>query len=224
MIYCILCNFAVCFCHCLLFHCCVGRDCFTHNILNDIHNNWKTCEAVRIRCLGVPTVNMKNVCNQLEGADLLCKSNKLYYNIDAKHQTMAKYSCNHTVLNDIHNNWKTCEAVRIWCLGVPTVDTKNVCNQLDVFCLDAGSTKDGSYATLLVRSPISVAAAVTYMITQLSDEKKLLRGLRSSKHSIYPWLLELLREPLGTHTKINTYLVRKRGGAEELMQPLKFIL
>ncbi|RZC53758.1 hypothetical protein C5167_012614 [Papaver somniferum] len=44
----------------------LGRDGFTHNILNDIHNNWKTCEAVRIRCLGVPTVDMKNVWNQLE--------------------------------------------------------------------------------------------------------------------------------------------------------------
>ncbi|KAI3895471.1 hypothetical protein MKW92_020539 [Papaver armeniacum] len=38
----------------LLFHWCAGRDGFTHNILNDIHNNWKTCEAARIRCLGVP--------------------------------------------------------------------------------------------------------------------------------------------------------------------------
>ncbi|MCL7046510.1 hypothetical protein MKW94_027409 [Papaver nudicaule] len=44
----------------------LGRDGFTHNMLNDIHNNWKTCEAVRVRCLGVPTVDMKNVCNQLE--------------------------------------------------------------------------------------------------------------------------------------------------------------
>ncbi|KAI3883545.1 hypothetical protein MKW92_044352 [Papaver armeniacum] len=44
----------------------LGRDGFTHHILNDIHNNWKTCLAVRIRCLGVPTVDMNNVCNQLE--------------------------------------------------------------------------------------------------------------------------------------------------------------
>ncbi|KAI3883543.1 hypothetical protein MKW92_044350 [Papaver armeniacum] len=50
----------------------LGRDGFTHNILNDIHNNWKTCEAARIRCLGVPTVNMKNVCNQLERHPSCC--------------------------------------------------------------------------------------------------------------------------------------------------------
>ncbi|KAF9609876.1 hypothetical protein IFM89_018961 [Coptis chinensis] len=44
----------------------LGRDGLTHNMLNDIHNNWKHAEAVRIKCLGVPTVNMKNICTQLE--------------------------------------------------------------------------------------------------------------------------------------------------------------
>ncbi|KAH7577827.1 hypothetical protein JRO89_XS01G0304700 [Xanthoceras sorbifolium] len=51
---------------CLLVHCFVGRDGLTHNMLNDIHNHWKHAEATRIRCLGVPTVDMKNVCTQLE--------------------------------------------------------------------------------------------------------------------------------------------------------------
>ncbi|KAF7825966.1 CRS2-associated factor 1, mitochondrial [Senna tora] len=44
----------------------LGRDGLTHNMLNDIHNHWKTAEAVRITCMGVPTVDMKNVCAQLE--------------------------------------------------------------------------------------------------------------------------------------------------------------
>ncbi|CAI0470565.1 unnamed protein product [Linum tenue] len=44
----------------------LGRDGFTHNMLNDIHNNWRSAEAVRIKCLGVPTVDMKNICSQLE--------------------------------------------------------------------------------------------------------------------------------------------------------------
>ncbi|KAI3833889.1 hypothetical protein MKX03_012377 [Papaver bracteatum] len=56
----------------------LGRDGFTHNILNDIHNNWKTCEAVRIRCLGVPTVDMKNVCNQLEYVNRIRQVVRLY--------------------------------------------------------------------------------------------------------------------------------------------------
>ncbi|XP_047310873.1 CRS2-associated factor 1, mitochondrial [Impatiens glandulifera] len=44
----------------------LGRDGLTHNMLNDIHNNWKNGEAVRIKCMGVPTVDMKNICHQLE--------------------------------------------------------------------------------------------------------------------------------------------------------------
>ncbi|PKA50736.1 CRS2-associated factor 1, mitochondrial [Apostasia shenzhenica] len=44
----------------------LGRDGLTHNMLNDIHNNWKHAEAVRVKCLGVPTIDMKNVCDQLE--------------------------------------------------------------------------------------------------------------------------------------------------------------
>ncbi|KAL7158594.1 hypothetical protein ABFS83_02G154700 [Erythranthe nasuta] len=44
----------------------LGRDGLTHNMLNDIHNHWKHAEGVRIKCMGVPTVNMKNVCTQLE--------------------------------------------------------------------------------------------------------------------------------------------------------------
>lgn len=44
----------------------LGRDGLTHNMLNDIHNHWKNAEAVRIKCMGVPTVDMKNICAQLE--------------------------------------------------------------------------------------------------------------------------------------------------------------
>lgn len=51
----------------------VGRDGLTHNMLNDIHNHWKHEEAVRIKCLGVPTIDMKNVCTQLEVPILLLR-------------------------------------------------------------------------------------------------------------------------------------------------------
>lgn len=44
----------------------LGREGLTHNMLNDVHNNWKHSQAVRIKCMGVPTVDMKNVCDQLE--------------------------------------------------------------------------------------------------------------------------------------------------------------
>ncbi|KAH6830788.1 RNA-binding CRS1 / YhbY domain-containing protein [Perilla frutescens var. hirtella] len=44
----------------------LGRDGLTHNMLDVIHNHWKNAEAVRIKCMGVPTVDMKNICTHLE--------------------------------------------------------------------------------------------------------------------------------------------------------------
>ncbi|XP_057753872.1 CRS2-associated factor 1, mitochondrial [Arachis stenosperma] len=44
----------------------LGRDGLTHNMLDVIHKHWKYSEVVRIKCMGVPTVDMKNVCTQLE--------------------------------------------------------------------------------------------------------------------------------------------------------------
>ncbi|CAO2835000.1 unnamed protein product [Amaranthus hypochondriacus] len=44
----------------------LGRDGLTHNMLNDIHNHWKHDEAIRIKCMGVPTIDMNNVCSQIE--------------------------------------------------------------------------------------------------------------------------------------------------------------
>ncbi|XP_024018027.1 CRS2-associated factor 2, mitochondrial isoform X2 [Morus notabilis] len=44
----------------------LGKEGVTHNMLDDIHNHWKRAEAVRIKCLGVPTLDMDNVCSHLE--------------------------------------------------------------------------------------------------------------------------------------------------------------
>ncbi|CAA7017334.1 unnamed protein product [Microthlaspi erraticum] len=38
----------------------------THNMLNDIYNHWKHAETVRVKCLGVPTLDMENVIFHLE--------------------------------------------------------------------------------------------------------------------------------------------------------------
>ncbi|KAF9589221.1 hypothetical protein IFM89_020659, partial [Coptis chinensis] len=43
-----------------------GKGGVTHNLLDDIHNHWKRAEAVRIKCLGAPTLDMDNVCYHLE--------------------------------------------------------------------------------------------------------------------------------------------------------------
>ncbi|KAH7860059.1 hypothetical protein Vadar_008647 [Vaccinium darrowii] len=44
----------------------LGNGGVTHNMIEDIHNHWKRAEAVRIKCLGVPTLDMDNVCLHLE--------------------------------------------------------------------------------------------------------------------------------------------------------------
>ncbi|PSR85342.1 CRS2-associated factor 2 like [Actinidia chinensis var. chinensis] len=44
----------------------LGNVGVTHNMIEDIHSHWKRAEAVRIKCLGVPTLDMDNVCFHLE--------------------------------------------------------------------------------------------------------------------------------------------------------------
>ncbi|KAG5024461.1 hypothetical protein AAZX31_08G035100 [Glycine max] len=44
----------------------IGRDGLTHNMLDNIHAHWKRRRACKIRCKGVCTVDMDNVCHQLE--------------------------------------------------------------------------------------------------------------------------------------------------------------
>ncbi|KAJ7963839.1 CRS2-associated factor 1 [Quillaja saponaria] len=44
----------------------LGKGGVTHNMLDDIHNHWKRAEAVRIKCLGVPTLDMDSICFHLE--------------------------------------------------------------------------------------------------------------------------------------------------------------
>jgi RNA-binding protein YhbY len=44
----------------------LGKGGVTHNMIDDIHNHWKKAEAVRIKCLGVPTLDMDNICFHLE--------------------------------------------------------------------------------------------------------------------------------------------------------------
>ncbi|XP_073226227.1 CRS2-associated factor 1, chloroplastic [Cicer arietinum] len=44
----------------------MGRDGFTHNMLDNIHAHWKRRRVCKIKCLGVCTVDMDNVCHQLE--------------------------------------------------------------------------------------------------------------------------------------------------------------
>ncbi|KAG8044705.1 hypothetical protein GUJ93_ZPchr0075g2717 [Zizania palustris] len=44
----------------------IGRDGLTHNMLENIHAHWKRKRVCKIKCKGVCTVDMDNVCQQLE--------------------------------------------------------------------------------------------------------------------------------------------------------------
>ncbi|XP_031250659.1 CRS2-associated factor 1, chloroplastic [Pistacia vera] len=44
----------------------IGRDGLTHNMLDNIHSHWKRRRVCKIKCKGVCTVDMDNVCQQLE--------------------------------------------------------------------------------------------------------------------------------------------------------------
>lgn len=44
----------------------MGRDGLTHNMLDNIHAHWKRRRVCKIKCKGVCTVDMDNVCDQLE--------------------------------------------------------------------------------------------------------------------------------------------------------------
>lgn len=44
----------------------MGRDGLTHNMLIEAQEYWKREPIIRVRCKGVPTVDMENVCFQLE--------------------------------------------------------------------------------------------------------------------------------------------------------------
>lgn len=44
----------------------LGRDGLTHNMLELIHSHWRRQRVCKVRCKGVPTVDMNNICRHLE--------------------------------------------------------------------------------------------------------------------------------------------------------------
>ncbi|CAL4963858.1 unnamed protein product [Urochloa decumbens] len=44
----------------------IGRDGLTHNMLEMVHCHWRRQEICKVRCRGVPTVDMNNLCYHLE--------------------------------------------------------------------------------------------------------------------------------------------------------------
>ncbi|KAH7570309.1 hypothetical protein ACOSQ2_018690 [Xanthoceras sorbifolium] len=44
----------------------LGRDGLTHNMLELVHTHWKRRRVCKVKCKGVPTIDMDNVCSRLE--------------------------------------------------------------------------------------------------------------------------------------------------------------
>eukprot|EP00252_Welwitschia_mirabilis_P017605 TRINITY_DN3897_c0_g1_i1.p1 TRINITY_DN3897_c0_g1~~TRINITY_DN3897_c0_g1_i1.p1 ORF type:complete len:403 (-),score=52.88 TRINITY_DN3897_c0_g1_i1:521-1729(-) len=60
----------------------LGRDGLTHNMLELIHSHWRRRPLCKIRCKGVPTVDMENLCHCLEektgGKIIRCRGGVVY--------------------------------------------------------------------------------------------------------------------------------------------------
>ncbi|GBG69319.1 hypothetical protein CBR_g4016 [Chara braunii] len=44
----------------------LGRDGLTHNMVDNVHTHWKRRRVCKIKCKGVPTVDMEGLCKELE--------------------------------------------------------------------------------------------------------------------------------------------------------------
>nr|GMD76807.1 CRS2-associated factor 2, chloroplastic [Ipomoea batatas] len=60
----------------------LGRDGLTHNMLELIHTHWRRQPVCKVRCLGVPTVDMNNLCRCIEektGGKIISRAGGVVY-------------------------------------------------------------------------------------------------------------------------------------------------
>lgn len=66
----------------------LGRDGLTHNMLELIHSHWRRDPVCKVRCLGVPTVDMRNLCRVLQektGGKIILKTGGVLYLFRGRH-------------------------------------------------------------------------------------------------------------------------------------------
>ncbi|KAI3713850.1 hypothetical protein L1987_72436 [Smallanthus sonchifolius] len=66
----------------------LGRDGLTHNMLELIHSHWRRDPVCKVRCLGVPTVDMRNVCRVLQektGGKIILRTGGVLYLFRGRH-------------------------------------------------------------------------------------------------------------------------------------------
>ncbi|XP_057838688.1 CRS2-associated factor 2, mitochondrial isoform X5 [Cryptomeria japonica] len=119
----------------------LGRGGVTHNMLVDIHNHWKRAEAVRIKCLGVPTIDMDNVCFHLEdktgGKIISRRTNILILYRETKDlrnrglnapalTKLTQNGCYVRLVQKVRDAFVQNEVLRIDCTGMETSDYKKI--------------------------------------------------------------------------------------------------
>lgn len=73
--------------------CCLleGKDGLTHNMLELLHRHWKRRRVCRIKCYGVPTVDMDNLCRVIEVCTLVSTKYPSYF---VYHKRTRQYCLN----------------------------------------------------------------------------------------------------------------------------------
>ncbi|KAK8543654.1 hypothetical protein V6N13_025826 [Hibiscus sabdariffa] len=109
----------------------MGRDGLTHNMLENIHAHWKRRRVCKIKCKGVCTVDMDNVCEQLERApegltlEQATEMRKKGRNL-MPIRKLAKNGVYADLVKNVREAFEECELVRINCQGIKGSDYRKI--------------------------------------------------------------------------------------------------
>ncbi|KAK8707026.1 hypothetical protein V6N13_058094 [Hibiscus sabdariffa] len=109
----------------------MGRDGLTHNMLENIHAHWKRRRVCKIKCKGVCTVDMDNVCEQLERApegltlEQATEMRKKGRNLMPICK-LAKNGVYADLVKNVREAFEECELVRINCQGIKGSDYRKI--------------------------------------------------------------------------------------------------
>ncbi|KAL6224064.1 hypothetical protein ACLB2K_002920 [Fragaria x ananassa] len=108
----------------------MGRDGLTHNMLDNIHAHWKRCRVCKIKCKGVCTVDMENVCQRLEertGGKIIYRRAGLTVEEATEMRKgrdlipirkLGKNGVYSDLVDNVREAFEECELVRIDCQGM----------------------------------------------------------------------------------------------------------
>ncbi|KAH7570312.1 hypothetical protein JRO89_XS05G0084400 [Xanthoceras sorbifolium] len=101
----------------------LGRDGLTHNMLDLVHTHWKRRRVCKVKCKGVPTIDMDNVCSRLEektGGKIIHRVGGVVYLFRAKNGVYI------TLVKDVKNAFEGSSLVKIDCKGMHASDYKKL--------------------------------------------------------------------------------------------------